>query len=60
MGIFSSAMCHYVVDFVGTPRGRPAWPAGIPLENHELPPQGENFKCAVATSAEEYLDCRQD
>jgi hypothetical protein len=32
----------------------------FPLENYDLLPEGENFKCVVTTAAEEHVDCRQD
>jgi hypothetical protein len=32
----------------------------FPLENYYLLPEGENFRCVVATAAEEHVDCRQD
>jgi hypothetical protein len=32
----------------------------FPLENYDLLPEDENFKCLVTTAAEEHVDCRQD
>ena len=34
-------------------------PGQFPLENYDLLPEGENFKCVVTKAAEEYLDCRR-
>jgi hypothetical protein len=32
----------------------------FPLENFDLLPEGKNFKCVVATVAEEHVDCRHE
>jgi hypothetical protein len=31
----------------------------FPRENYDLLPEGEKFKCVLATAAEEHVDCRQ-